>query len=244
MKRPNDTSSILITGASRGLGEALARELARRGHRLALVAREREPLDAVVRDIRAHGGEAHAIAADVGDKRAALAISGAAAALIGPIDVVVHNASTLGPTPLRLLLDTECEDLERVLAVNLVGPFRVTKALAGSMVLRRRGLVVNVSSDAAVSAYPTWGAYGVSKAALDHLSKIWAAELEGTGVRVISIDPGEMNTRMHEEAIPDADKATLADPALVARRIADVIARAAEVPSGARIEASSWQVAS
>ena len=96
--------------------------------------------------------------------------------------------------PLRLLLDTECEDLERALAVNLVGPFRLTKALAGPMVLRGRGLVVHVSSDAAVEAYPRWGAYGVSKAALDHLGRIWAAELAGTGVRVLTVDPGEMDT--------------------------------------------------
>ena len=244
MTRTHDTSSTLITGASRGLGAALARELGARGHRLALVARDQAPLDAVVREIREAGGAAHAIAADVGDIHAIHAIAGAASALVGPIDVLVHNASTLGPTPLRLLLDTECEDLERVLAVNLVGPFRLTKALAGAMVLRRHGLVVHLSSDAAVSAYPTWGAYGVSKAALDHLSRSWAAELEGTGVRVLAVDPGEMDTRMHAEAIPGADPATLAAPAAVARRLADMMARASELPSGGRLEAAAWEVSS
>ena len=155
----------------------------------------------------------------------------------------MHNASTLGPTPLRLLLDTDCEDLARVLEVNLIGPFRLTKVIAGAMALRRRGLVVHVSSDAAISGYPGWGAYGVSKAALDHLGRSWAAELEGTGVRVISVDPGEMNTRMHAAAVPEADPSTLADPAVVASRIADIVARAHEVANGARIEASSWEVA-
>jgi NAD(P)-dependent dehydrogenase (short-subunit alcohol dehydrogenase family) len=242
--RPNEPATALITGASRGLGAALARELARRGTRVVLVAREREPLEAVARAIVEAGGEAHALPADVGDKNAIHAIAGAAAALVGPVDVLVHNASTLGKTPLPLLLDTECEDLERVLAVNLVGPFRLTKALAGSMALRRRGLVVHVSSDAAVSAYPGWGAYGVSKAALDHLGRSWAAELEGTGVRVLTVDPGEMNTRMHADAIPDADPATLADPADVARRIADMIARAGSLPSGGRVEAARWEAAS
>jgi NAD(P)-dependent dehydrogenase (short-subunit alcohol dehydrogenase family) len=232
-------TSALVTGASRGLGAALARELARRGVKVALVAREREPLEAVAAEIRAAGGEAHAIDADVGDKRAIHAIAGAAAALVGPIDAVIHNASTLGKTPLPLLLDTECEDLERVLEVNLIGPFRLTKVIAGSMVLRRRGLIVHVSSDAAVSAYPRWGAYGVSKAALDHLGRTWAAELDGTGVRVLSIDPGEMNTRMHAEAIPDADPATLADPADIAARIVALLASAEGVPSGARIEAAT-----
>lgn len=242
--RRYDTAAALVTGASRGLGAALAAELARRGARVVLVGRERGPLEETARAIRAAGGEAHALPADVGDKHAVHAIAGAAAALVGPIEVLVHNASTLGPTPLRLLLDTECEDLERVLAVNLVGPFRLTKALAGAMALHRRGVIVHVSSDVSVSAYPGWGAYGVSKAALDHLGRSWAAELEGTDVRVFTVDPGEMNTRMHAEAMPDADPATLADPAAVAARIAAMIAHADRIPAGARIEASRWEVPS
>jgi len=119
--------------------------------KVVLVARELAPLEAVAREINEAGGEAHAIEADVGDKRAVHAIAGAAAALIGPIDLLIHNASTLGPTPLPLLLDTECEDLERVLAVNLVGPFRLSKVVAGSMALRGRGTIVHLSSDAAVT---------------------------------------------------------------------------------------------
>jgi NAD(P)-dependent dehydrogenase (short-subunit alcohol dehydrogenase family) len=230
-------AAVLITGASRGLGEALARRLGRAGARLALVARGAEALEAVAREIRAAGGEAHALPGDVGDKRDAHRLAGAAAALVGPIDVLVHNASTLGPVPLPLLLETDCEDLGRVLEVNLVGPFRLTKIVAGAMALRGRGLVVHVSSDAAVSAYPRWGAYGVSKAAQDHLGRVLAAELEGTGVRVVSVDPGEMRTRMHADAIPDADPATLADPDDVARRLTAVIARPeALAPHGGRVE--------
>jgi NAD(P)-dependent dehydrogenase (short-subunit alcohol dehydrogenase family) len=243
-ERRYDATTALVTGASRGLGAALARELARRGARVVLVAREPAPLEEVARSIREAGGEAYALPADVGDKHAVHALAGAAAALVGPIDVLVHNASTLGPTPLRLLLDTECEDLERVLSVNLIGPFRLTKVIAGAMALRRRGLIVHVSSDAAVSAYPGWGAYGVSKAALDHLGRSWAAELEGTGVRVVSVDPGEMSTRMHADAVPDADPATLADPVIVAARVADMIAHAARTPSGARVEAARWEAPS
>lgn len=216
-------SSSLITGASRGLGRALAESLARAGSRVVMVARERGPLDDAVATIRAAGGTAHGIAADVGDKEAIHRITGEAAALVGPLDLLVNNASSLGPTPLRLLLDTDCEDLERVLAVNLVGPFRLSKVIAGSMALRGAGVIVNISSDAAVEAYPTWGAYGVSKAALAQLSRIWNAELDGSGVQVLSIDPGEMNTRMHADAIPDADPATLADPREVAARILDAI---------------------
>lgn len=113
-----------------------------------------------------------------------------------PIDLLVHNASTLGKTPLPILLDTECEDLSQVLEVNVVGPFRLTKVVAGAMALGRRGVVLHISSDAAVNAYPGWGTYGASKAAQDHLSRTWAAELEGTGVSFYAVDPGEMNTRM------------------------------------------------
>src|SRR4051794_9555666 len=154
--------AALGTGASRGLGRALAEGLAAAEARVVLVARQAGPLDEVAAAIRAHGGEAHAIAADVADKDATHAIAGQAAALVGPLDILINNAGTLGPVPLRLLLDTDCEDLERALAVNVVGPFRLTKAIAGSMVLRGRGVVVNVSSDAATQPYERWGAYGAS----------------------------------------------------------------------------------
>jgi NAD(P)-dependent dehydrogenase (short-subunit alcohol dehydrogenase family) len=211
--------ATLVTGGSRGLGAALGRRLAAAGARVVLVARHAEPLRALVAELRAAGGEAHAVVADVADKEAIHAIAGQAAALVGPIDLLVNNASTLGPVPLRLLLDTDCEDLEQALAVNLVGPFRLTKVVLGSMVLRGRGMVLNVTSDAAVEPYPGWGAYGASKAALEQLGRVWAAELLGTGVRVLTVDPGEMNTVMHAQAVPDADPATLADPAQVAARI-------------------------
>jgi NAD(P)-dependent dehydrogenase (short-subunit alcohol dehydrogenase family) len=234
----------LITGASRGLGRALAETLARKGARLALVARDPGPLHDVVASIRATGGEAHAIAGDIGDKQAIHRIAGQAQGLVGELDLAIHNASTLGPTPLRLLLDTECEDLASVLETNLVGPFRLTKVLAGAMALRGRGTIVHVSSDAAVEPYPRWGAYGVSKAAQDHLSRILAAELAGTGVRVLAVDPGEMDTAMHAAAMPEADRATLQRPADVAARIVQMIEDASRAPSGARLQAPSWEVAS
>jgi NAD(P)-dependent dehydrogenase (short-subunit alcohol dehydrogenase family) len=212
-------TNALVTGGSRGLGRALGLALAQAGARVVLVARDRGPLDEAVAAIRAAGGEAHAVAADVSDVAATYAIAGQAAALLGPIDLLVNNASTLGPVPLRLLLDTDCEDLERALAVNLVGPFRLTKALAGPMVLRGRGAIVNVSSDAATQAYERWGAYGASKAALEQMGRIWAAELAGTGVRVLNVDPGEMDTDMHAAAMPEADRSTLARPEEAAARI-------------------------
>ena len=233
-------AATMVTGASRGLGAALGRALAREGARVALVARGRDQLERVAEDIRAAGGEAHALPGDVGDKEHIHRLAGAAAALVGPVDLLVHNASTLGRTPLPLLLDTDCEELEQVLAVNLVGPFRLTKALAGSMALRGGGLVLHVTSDAGVTPYAGWGAYGVSKAALDHLGRIWAAELEGTGVRFLTVDPGEMDTDMHAQAMPDADRDGLARPATVAETILDMIEAAETVESGARLDASAW----
>jgi NAD(P)-dependent dehydrogenase (short-subunit alcohol dehydrogenase family) len=230
----------LITGASRGLGAALAKQLAAQGARLALVARGEEALGEVVSAIRAASGEAHAIAADVGVKEDVYAIAGAAASLVGDVELVVQNASTLGAVPLALLADTACEDLERVLAVNVIGPFRLTRALVGPMLLRGRGLVVHLSSDAATAAYPRWGAYGASKAALDHLMRIWAAELNGAGVRFLGVDPGEMDTAMHAAAIPDADRRSLARPEDVASRVAEMI-RDDTIPSGVRLEAGSWR---
>ena len=230
--------SVLITGASRGLGFALAAELGRRGGKIALVSPHAQRLQTACERLRADGVTAHAIRADVADKEAIHRIVGQAQALIGPIDVLIHNASTLGPSPLTGLLDTECEDFVRALEVNLVGPFRLTRALAAGMLVRGQGLIVHVSSDAALESYPDWGAYGVSKAALDRLSRQWASELADTPVRVLSIDPGEMDTDMHAEALPSADRSTLLSPALVARRFVRIFEDPTRFPSGSRLSAA------
>src|SRR5690606_15974176 len=225
-----DGTNVVVTGASRGLGRALAERFAAEGARVVLIARRAGPLEEVVNAIRAAGGEAHALVADVAEPGTAAGVAGAAAAMVGPIDVLVHNASALGPVPLRPLAETSEEDFDRALTANLAGPFRLSRALVGAMVTRGRGALVHVSSDAAVSAYPSWGAYGASKAGLDHLARVWAAELEGTGVRSIAIDPGEMDTVMHAEAIPDADRASLARPDDVA---AEIVRQLPTIPNGA-----------
>jgi NAD(P)-dependent dehydrogenase (short-subunit alcohol dehydrogenase family) len=217
------------------IGAATAKGLAAAGVRVVLVARGATETESVAQAIRDTGGVAFALAADVGDPLAAPQIAGAAAALVGPLDLLVHNASTLGAAPLRPLTDTVPADLARVLAVNVTGPFLLTRAVVGGMVLRKRGLVVTVSSDAAVEPYPLWGAYGISKAALDHMARVWAAELAGTGVRFLTVDPGEMDTRMHAQALPLADRSHLASPADVAARLVDALQKADVTPSGARI---------
>lgn len=136
---------------------------------------------------------------------------------------MINNASSLGPTPLPLLLDSACEDLEDVMQTNFLGPFRLIKALAPGMLTQKSGLILNISSDAAINGYPGWGAYAASKAALDQLTRVTNAELRASGVFSVAVDPGDMNTPMHLSAIPDANVSALKDPALSARQLADFI---------------------
>jgi NAD(P)-dependent dehydrogenase (short-subunit alcohol dehydrogenase family) len=214
---------VAVTGGTSGLGLALVREFLERGARVAFVARGRDRVEQVARD---HAG-AHGIVGDVSVKNDIYPIAIQIVGELGGLDVLVNNASDLGPAPLALLADTDCEDLERALATNLVGPFRLTKALLGALSAsaRERGgaVVVNVSSDAAINAYPSWGAYSASKAGLRHMSEIWNAELADAGVRVLSPDPGDMDTPLHAAAVPGADPATLKRPDVAAREIADLI---------------------
>lgn len=220
-------SNIIITGAGRGLGRALALELAQPGRRLGLLARTAAELEETASLARARGAFVHAIPAEVGRLDQAPRIALELVDRLGPIDVLIHNASVLGPVPLALLADTAVKDFVQAFEVNVLGPFALTRAVLGSMLLRKGGRIVTISSDAAVNAYPSWGAYGASKAALDHLSKTLAAELEGTGVSVLAIDPGEMDTAMHQAAMPEADRAALARPAWVAARVVRLIDRGA-----------------
>ncbi|AKJ31425.1 SDR family NAD(P)-dependent oxidoreductase [Caldimonas brevitalea] len=225
---------VAITGGTSGLGLALVHELRRRGAQVAFVARQAARVTALEHALPG----SHGIAGDVADKasihRIALQILGR----LGGVDVLVNNASSLGPTPLVPLADTECEALERALATNVVGPFRLTKALLGALSASARegrgAVVLNVSSDAALSAYPGWGAYGASKAALHQLTRVWNEELaHGAGVRLLSLDPGDMDTPLHALAVPDADPASLKPPSVAACEMADAIWAALPVAAAA-----------
>ncbi|MEO8526681.1 MAG: SDR family oxidoreductase [Caldimonas sp.] len=217
---------VAITGATSGLGLALAEAFAARGDRVAFVARHADKVANTARRIEG----SHGIVGDVSKKDEAHAIALQVGAALGGLDLLVNNASSLGPVPLALLADTECEDFEAALATNVLGPFRLTKALLGLLAASARegradgsrSLIVNVSSDAAVSPYAGWGAYGASKAALAHMSRIWDEELRPHGVAVIAVDPGDMDTPMHAAALPDADPATLKRPRDAA---AEIVAR-------------------
>ena len=197
-----------VTGGTSGLGLALVREFLRRGARVVFVARTREHVESVV---RAHP-DAHGIVGDVARKEDIYPIALQIVGNLVGLDVLVNNASSLGPTPLALLADTECEELELALATNVLGPFRLTKALLGALSASARegrgSVVLNVSSDAA----------------MNHMSRIWNEELAAEGVRVMSLDPGDMDTPLHALAVPDADPATLKRPEIAAHELADAIA--------------------
>ena len=219
--------NALITGASRGLGRALALALVARGHRVVGVARHPPALRAVQQQA---GPGFVPVAADVSDPDAPVRIAARAADALGAVDLVIHNASTLGPVPLPGLLEVASERVEEVFRTNVFGPLALTRHLAGSMVLRGGGTVVGISSDAAVGAYPSWGPYAASKAAFDVLLRTLAAE--HPTLTVLSVDPGEMRTQMHADALPDADPATLRDPANVAEALLEEVSGAL---SGRRI---------
>jgi NAD(P)-dependent dehydrogenase (short-subunit alcohol dehydrogenase family) len=231
-----DGVRVAITGGTSGLGLALVGECLRRGASVAFVARTRARVDEVARANRG----AHGIVGDIARKEDIHPIALQIAGTLGGLDVLVNNASSLGPVPLALLADTECEDFETALATNVLGPFRLIKAMLGALTASARegrgSVVLNVSSDAAVSAYPQWGAYGASKAALAHMTRIWHEELSAEGVSFLSLDPGDMDTPLHALAVPDADPSTLRRPEAAARELADAIA-AALVPAVAEIRA-------
>ena len=196
----------VITGASRGLGAALAHALDTRGWDLVVDARDADALATAV-----GSSTAHAVPGDVTDPAHRQALADAAARL-GGADLLVNNASTLGASPLPRLADLTDAVLADVLLTNVVAAHALTRALLPQLVTRR-GTVVNVTSDASVEAYEGWGAYGASKAALDHLSRILAAEQPE--LRVYAVDPGDMRTRMHQDAFPGEDISDRPEPATV-----------------------------
>ncbi len=207
--------TALITGVSRGFGRSLAEALARRGWGLIIDARNPAALEDAAQTLRRHA-TVRAVAGDVTDPAHRAALAGAAAEA-GGVDLVVHNASTLGASPLPVLDQLEPEILERIYAVNLFAPIALTRALASA--LARAATIVAITSDAAVEPYEGWGGYGGSKAALEHTFAIWAAER--SDLTVLVVDPGDMRTRMQQDAFPGED---IADRPLPEARVPALLA--------------------
>jgi NAD(P)-dependent dehydrogenase (short-subunit alcohol dehydrogenase family) len=205
----------LITGGSQGLGRQLAIDFAREGAAgISIVARRIEYLNEV-RD-RIHEinplTKILVIAADMSkhediERITAITLS----EFKGRLDILVNNASTIGPSPMPYLLDYPVEDFRYVINTNLIGPFLMIKKVLPAMI-ENGGSIINVTSDAGAIGYSGWGAYGISKFGIEGMSQTWAAELEGTGVRVNYVDPGNMNTAMHRAAEPDEDPSRWANP--------------------------------
>jgi NAD(P)-dependent dehydrogenase (short-subunit alcohol dehydrogenase family) len=218
----------LITGGSKGLGRALAAELLRRGWAVVIDARDAAALQSTATSLGTEG-RLVAVAGDVTDPGHRRALLSAAEGL-GGLDLVVNNASTLGSTPMPALGDYPLDELRRVYEVNVVAPLAVIQDALPLLRQSSDPRVVNVSSDAAVEPYEHWGGYGSSKAALDQLSAVLAAE--EPSLRIFALDPGDMRTQMHQDAFPGEDISDRPLPEEVAPVLADLIESAE--PSGRR----------
>jgi NAD(P)-dependent dehydrogenase (short-subunit alcohol dehydrogenase family) len=201
--------TAVITGASIGLGREIARILAGRGVRLVLAARRADLLEQTAAELRTVT-DVEALPLDVSEN--AERLIDAAVDRFGGIDILVNNASELGPSPMPRLLDYHWSDLERVMRVNVLAPLHLIQLAVPRMHRNGGGVIFNITSDAGVNAYAGWGGYGSSKAALEHLSRILAAEIGELPVRLYVVDPGDMNTEMHRLAEPGVDLSHLPGP--------------------------------
>ncbi|UOY91631.1 SDR family oxidoreductase [Ectobacillus sp. JY-23] len=195
---------VMITGASKGLGKALALAFAKEGARLAISARGEAALLGVAQELQELGAEVLAIAGDMADANDVDRFVSITEATFGRVDVLINNASVFGPGP-SLLLDYTDKAFADVLRINVMNPFLVTKRVLPGMLTQGSGSIINVTSEAGKTGCGEWGAYGISKFAVEGLTQTWADELAGTGVRMNMVDPGEMDTEMHAIAVPDCD---------------------------------------
>ncbi len=191
-----DRQVAWVTGGGRGIGRATALALAEQGAAVAIVSRTQSDIDAVIAEVRAHGGKAIASLLDVSNWDMVHWTAQQIEAALGPIDILINNAGVL--EPLGKSWETDPEQVGRLFDINLSGAYYCMRAVLPGMIQRGRGVVINVSSGAAVSVAPGWSAYAASKAGLDHLTRNVAAELQDSAVRVYSLHPGLVDTKMQE----------------------------------------------
>ena len=196
---------VMITGASKGLGRALTLAFAENGAKLAICSRTTDSLNTVKEEAEKLGAEVLAVTADISKARDVERFVALAEEAYGQLDVLINNASMLGPSPMPLLLDYPEDDFAEVLRVNAVSTFSVTRRVLPGILQRNIGSIINVTSEAGHVGYAGWGAYGISKFAVEGLTQTWADELSETNIRVNMVDPGEMDTDMHRLAVPDCD---------------------------------------
>jgi len=233
----NKKPVVMITGVSKGLGRALTLAFAKQEVRLAICARGEELLRKVESEARDLGAEVVAINADVSNARDVDRFVSITQEAYGKIDVLINNASIFGPGP-TLLVDYPNYDFEEVLRVNAMNPFLVTKRVLPGMLTRNKGRILNITSEAGKTGFAEWGAYGISKFAVEGLTQTWADELQETGVSVCMVDPGEMDTEMHRIAVPDCDY-ELGDPNDVANIFVSIALNESMKVNGMRFEAQS-----
>ncbi len=233
---PQGLSVLLITGASKGLGLAMSRAWAGPGRTLAIAARDARRLGEVRDELASLGAQVLAVPGDVGERGFPEFLVEETRRRLGPVTHLVTCASSLGALPLGPLADVDDRGWDEVWRTNVLGVVRIWRGVLPAMEGELGGgRILHVSSDAAVEAYPHWGPYGATKAAVDHLARILAAELDLHGhpnVRVYAVDPGDMDTEMHRAAIPDADPGELLRPEHVAPVLRDVLLRRPALPSG------------
>ena len=192
---------VAITGGTEGLGYALAEVLLKNGFAASICARSKSNLKTTV-DALGAIGPIFAHQADVSDHSSAKKWLSATLDRFHRLDALVHNASTIGYTPMPSLMETSPENMRQVYEVNVIAPVMLTQAALPALRKQDRGLIVTLSSDAAIGGYPNWGVYGASKAALDLVAKTLSAELTDSGIHVLAVDPGDMDTNLHRLAVP------------------------------------------
>jgi NAD(P)-dependent dehydrogenase (short-subunit alcohol dehydrogenase family) len=240
---PLQDKVVLITGSSKGLGRALAHAYAGAGARVVINARGAAALEATRSELAAKQAQVLALPADATQPNDISRLVESARSHFGGIDVLINNAGILGPSPRPNMDEFAAGDLAEIFRANVIGPVLMTQAVLPLMLERKSGLIINITSDAGQTGYPGWGGYGASKAALELITESWAAELEGTGVRINAVNPGDLQTEMHQLAFPGEDISDRLDPFSVTDIFLWLASDAAATVTGQRFDAPGFKPA-